>query len=190
MAPYRWWHLLHRSVLGIRHADHFYAVDYDYFDWDDEVKFYRDGHQIAVGRQPNAYPVEGGQIEFATTFYGVRRAHLVLTGGAVHALSPDPKSPEAWRKRLAERHRVVSSLIAVAAVLVLVGGLVVGSMALIETLTHTEVAEPLGWSFSSPVELTGAVATAWGVAGVLAVAERAVSMRHHWLLDADTWWMD
>lgn len=190
LKPYGWTDLVSRSLLGITHVGRSYAVDYDYFDWDGKVALYRDGERVGRAKHPVAFPVEGGRIEFAATLYGVRRAHLVLDGGSESPLSPHPRSGEAGRERLARRHPALSALLSTAAVVVLVVGLVVGVMAVLETVTHTEIArEQLDWAFTSPVSLGATAATALTVAGVLAIAERALSMRHHWLLDADTWWM-
>lgn len=147
LPPYSRLQVVNRSLLGLTHAGHTYAVDYDFFDWDDKVSLYADGRRTAVAKAPAAFPVPGGRIEFATTFYGVKRAHLVLATGAELPLSPHPKMAEAWRQRLAQRRPVLSALMARAAVVVLVVGL-----------------------------------------AVAAIVERALSMRHHWLLDADTWW--
>lgn len=189
LPPYSRFQVVNRSLLGLTHAGHTYAVDYDFFDWDDKVSLYADGRRTAVAKAPAAFPVPGGRIEFATTFYGVKRAHLVLATGAELPLSPHPKMAEAWRQRLAQRRPVLSALMARAAVVVLVVGLVVAAMSLLDTVTHgAEVAEWLGWSFDSPVELSGTGATVLTLAGIAAIVERALSMRHHWLLDADTWW--
>lgn len=190
LEPYSRRQVVNRSVLGVTHAGHAWAVDHDFFDWDERVSLYRDGARAASAKQPARFPVPGGRIEFATTFYGVKRAHLVLATGRELPLSPHPKSLEAWRQRLAERRPRLSALLAVAAVLVLVVGLVVAVSALADTLTHTEIArDRLGWSFDSPFQLSGTAASLLTAAGVLAIVERALSMRHHWLLDADTWWM-
>lgn len=188
---YRLVDILNRSVLGITHAGHTYVVDYDFFDWDGKVSLYRDKRRVARSKLPAEFAVAGGRIEFGATFYGVKRAHLVLDDGRELPLSPHPRSPEAWRQRLARRRPRLSAALAVAAVVALVVGLVVGVLAVTETITHLPgVRQLLGWSFDSPIELSGAGASAVTIAGVLAIVERALSMRHHWLLDADTWWMD
>lgn len=189
LPPYSRLQVVNRSLLGLTHVGHTYAVDYDFFDWDDKVSLYVDGRRGAVAKAPAAFEVPGGRIEFATTFYGVRRAHLVLATGAELPLSPHPKSLEAWRQRLAQRHPLLSSLMAGAAVLVLVLGLGIAATSLLDTVTHLpQVADWLSWTFESPVALSGPAATALTVASIAAITERALSMRHHWLLDADTWW--
>lgn len=189
LKPYSRLQVVNRSLLGVTHAGHAWAVDYDFFDWDDRVSLYRDGRRAASAKAPVSFEVPDGRIEFATTFYGVKRAHLVLGTGAELPLGPHPKTLEAWRQRLADRHPMLSALMAGAAVVVLVVGLVVAGMSLLDTVTHVpQVADALGWTFTSPLALSGAAATALTVAGVLAIIERALSMRHHWLLDADTWW--
>lgn len=190
LKPYTWTDVLSRSLLGITHADHTYAVDYDFFAWDGKVALYRDGHQTAKGKHPTVFPVDGGRIEFAATLYGVTRAHLVLTDGDEQPLSPHPRSGEAWRERLARRHPEVSRLLSAAAIVTLILGLVFGVMAVLQTVTHTElVSDHLDWRFTPPVTLSGTAAAVLSTAGLLAIVERALSMRHHWLLDADTWWM-
>lgn len=190
LAPYSRTQVANRTVLGLTYAGHAWAVDYDFFEWDDRVSLYRDGERTAVAKQPAAFPVPGGRIEFATTWFGVRRAHLVPAAGPEQPLSPHPKTLEAGRQRLAQRHPVMSAVLATAAVAVLLVGLVVAVCGVVDTLTHTELAgDRLGWAFDSPFDLDGEATTVLTVAGILAIVERALSMRHHWLLDADTWWM-
>lgn len=40
LAPYSRTQVANRTVLGLTHAGHAWAVDYDFFEWDDRVSLY------------------------------------------------------------------------------------------------------------------------------------------------------
>ena len=43
-------------------------------------------------------------------------------------------------------------------------------------------------TFTSPIQLPAWLNTALLVAGIIAAFERALTLRNHWLIDADTTW--
>lgn len=195
LKPVRWWQVLSRSVFRVRLADGVagereYAVAVAHFDWDDKVALYRDGRQYLVGTQPVAFPVPGGVIEVALGTFGVTRMHLVPDdGGPERVLEPVRHSAEYWRAVLDHRYPVLSRWLARLAVAVLLTGLVLLVPQLLELLSGWDLlAEQLG-GFSSPVSLPSWLNGTLGVAGMLASLERALSLRNHWLLDLDTWWI-
>ena len=194
LRPFRPWQALYRSLFYLDadttagRVDQF-AVDVDYFDWDSRVFLYRDGKQEALAGLPAAFPVPGGVIEVATSTYGLRRMHLVDSEGTARVLRPHPHSAEGWRARLARRHPRTSKAVSAASVAVLLASLLLLVPQMLEWVTHLpEVAEVVG-TVDSPVALPAWVNSALVVAGVLAAVERALNLRNHWLLDADTGWL-
>ncbi|MDO5494143.1 MAG: hypothetical protein Q4G64_00335 [bacterium] len=193
LKPLRWWQLAYRSLFSLEipaedGSTHTYTVDIDYLDWDGRL--YRDGIQHAVATLPATFPVEGGGIEVALSTFGTRRVHYVLTSGEEHQLQPHPKSAEGRRASFDRRHPLASRLIGWAAIAILILGLVVLAPQLLEVITRMDwVAENIG-TFTSPIQLNPALNTALTAASVAAGIERALMFRNHWLLDADTWWLD
>lgn len=186
LRPMRWWQLLHRTVFGIEHAAHRYVVDARLLD--DEARLYVDGVQTARSSLPVRFAVDGGRIEVAASTYGLKRMHLVTETGTTQ-LVPAPRTAERWRAELGRRSPVLSAMIASVAVIVLVIGLVVALPELLEILTRIPpVAERIG-TFTSPIELPAWLAMTITVAGVIAGIERALTLRNHWLLDFDTFWL-
>lgn len=190
LKHYKWWHSVYRSQFEIDHDDHRYTLDVDQFDWDERAFLYRDGHQHAVSVMPASFPVPGARIEAATSTYGMKRAHLVLDADdsqtQLHAV---PGSAEAWRARIAVRHPVLSRSISAASIVVLLVALAFWVPQAVEGLTHIPaVADRIGGSWTSPVTLPSWLSIALGVGGVIAALERALQLRNHWLVDADTWW--
>lgn len=195
LKPHRPWHVLHRSVFRIDLADedgveHEYSVDVDHFDSDEQVYFYRDGRQELLAVTPAAFPVPGGAIEVEVGTFGLSRMHLVPDSGeAGQVLRPVRHSAEYWRAVLGHRHPRLSRWIGRLAIVVLLVGLVFFVPQLLELVTQWDlVAERFG-TFTSPISLPAWANTALLVAGVLASLERALTLRNHWLLDMDTWWL-
>lgn len=180
LPPWRWWHPLHRSVMGVEHGGSRWHIDVDFFDWDEKVHLYRDGRQDRVQRGKARFELPtGARIEAALSTYGLRRAHLVLPDGTERQLEPAPGTAERWRADLEREHPTVSQWLGRISWAVLVVALLLQLpqlVALVSTLT--------GWfEFSSPVTLPGWLNTPLSVAGVLAGIERALRLRYHWLLD-------
>ncbi|MFV0633900.1 hypothetical protein [Demequina sp.] len=204
LKPYRWWQPLVRSLFTVDLRDHdgvssTYAVDVHLLGTDDSgdivAQLYRDGRQSAVSRVPAAFPVPGGRIEVEATMYGLKRMHVVQdepgfhwaeTPGEARMLTPHPRSAEGLRAGFGERHPLASRIISVAAVVILLVSLAVASLALVEMVTRWELVAPHVDPFVSPVDLPGWATTTLFFAGLVAAIERAITLRNHWLIDADT----
>lgn len=187
LRPMHSWQALHRTMFGIEHLQVRYVVDVSILG--DEAFLYVDGAQRAKAEMPCTFPITGGRIEAASSTYGLKRMHLVLEDGTEHQLFPAPLTAEAWRARLGERHPRLSSWLARAAVVVLLLGLAVVVPEVIERLSQLDVvAENIG-TFTSPLTLPGWLATTLTVAGAAAGLERALTLRNHWLIDVDTFWI-
>ncbi|WP_040283715.1 hypothetical protein [Tessaracoccus massiliensis] len=195
LAPFTPWHALWRSTFHTRLADdatsaeRLYTVDIDYFDWD--AHLYVDGKQAAVATLPAKFPVPGGAIDVELTTFGVKRMHFVPDDGSAESqLHPDPRSAEAMRARFSRRHPVASRVIAWTAVATLLASLALLAPQLIEQISQMGwIAERFG-TFTSPIALSAEINTALTVAGVAASIERALTLRYHWLIDADPWWLE
>lgn len=200
-----WWQLLTRTQFFLDPAEDrgrtaHYAVDVRFLAAELEggkiaegarhapVALYRDGEQLHIATPPVAFAVPGGSIEVATSMYGLTRLHHVHDDGTAHALRPHPRSLEGLRARFGRRHPRVSATIGLLAILVLLTGLVLTVPQLAEQLTSLDaVAERVG-TFTSPIQLPTWANTSLLIAGALAATERALTLRNHWLIDADTTW--
>lgn len=195
LGDFRWWHVVTRSVFYLDLSnpsgdDEALAVDVHYFDEVDRAHLYRDGHQIARARLPASFPVTGGAIEVAATTYGLSRMHYVTEGGDERVLRPHPLSLEGLRARFGRRHPRLSVAVGWVAVAVLLTGLVVAIPQVVAWISELDVVASRLGTFSSPITLPRWANTALVVGGILAALERALTLRNHWLIDADTWWMD
>lgn len=194
LRPHRLWHIPTRSVFRIEVPDehgveHAYSVDVSYFDWNDTIRFYCDGREQFVAEAPAAFPVPGGVVEVATGTFGVTRMHLVLDGGEERVLRPVRNSGEYWRAVAGHRYPRLSRWVGRVAVAILLVGLVLFVPQLLELVTQWDiVAERVG-TFTSPISLPGWLNTTLLVAGIAASLERALTLRNHWLIDLDTWWL-
>lgn len=188
LKPMRGWQAWYRTVFGIDQAGHRYVVDARLLD--EDARLYTDGSQTARSAIPATFPVEGGRIEVAASSFGLKRMHLVADDGPVTQLSPARGTAERWRAELGRRHPRLSRWLARAAVVVLLVGLAVALPALAEQITRIPpVAEEVG-TFINPLDVPGEIAIGLTVAGVLAAIERALTLRNHWLIDFDTYWID
>lgn len=170
-----------------------YTVDVDFFDFSSysgayRVNVYRNGAHHAYADLPASFPVEGGQIEAAASFAGLKRIHYVPQGASAkdgQLLTPDPQSGEGLRAALGRRAPALSRWLGRAAVAILITALLLGLPQTVEAVTAIPwAAENLG-TFESPLHLPAWANTTLVVAAALAVVERALTMRHHWLLDGD-----
>ena len=146
LKPFRPWHLLARSLfyapLETAHGEpKLYAVDVNYFDWDDKADLYLNGVHHAQAKLPAEFPVDGGSIQVATTTYGLKRMHYVDRTGQARVLTPDPASAEGLRAKLARRSPGLSRLIGLLAVIILLTLLPLSLLQLIEMLTHADFAQ-------------------------------------------------
>ncbi len=180
LRPVRGWQWLWRGVFGTEHAGTRWDVEVDYLDWDEKVLLYRDGVQERVQRGTSRFELDdGARIEVAWSLLGMRRAHLVLPDGAELLLAPAPGTAERWRADLDRDRPGLSRRLATASWAVLTLALLLQVPQLLEL-----GARVTGWyEFSSPVALPASLNTPLSVAALLAGLERALRLRHHWLLD-------
>lgn len=199
LKPYRWWEPVWRSLLTATLPDddgteHSYAVDVDFFeltwDLDTRARLYRDGVQVAVAATPAVFELHGARIEVATSLYGLTRAHVVTPHQGERAMAPHPRSGEGRRAALAARHPVLSQVIGGTAIAVLLVSLAAAIPAILELITGWDVVAERVGTYVSPVDLPSWVATSLVVAAIAAAIERALTLRNHWLLDAETGWLD
>ncbi|MEJ8281699.1 hypothetical protein [Pseudonocardia spirodelae] len=193
LKPFRWWQmlvgraLLHLDLTGPDGRPVRWSVDVRHQgDADGRVvaHLYRDGRHDASSRVPALLPAGGGEIEVRTSAAGLRRCHWTAPDGTVRPLTPDPRSAEGRRARLERRRPGLSRAIGAVSVLALVVGL---GLNLLQIAGHVSrippIAETIG-VFVSPVVLPVWLNVTLGLAAALGAAERALRMRHHWLLDA------
>lgn len=194
LKPYRWWHSLWRTlfVADLQDEDdhrHEYAVDINYLSFAWDAALYRDGRREATSELPAVFPVPGGVVEVATTFYGLKRMHLVTDDGREQQLRPHRLSSEGMRMRFGRRFPRASTAISWTAVAVLLTSLAVLFLPTVASISRIDVvAEHLG-TYTAPYTLPGWLSTTLTISGLVAALERALTLRNHWLIDADTWWM-
>lgn len=171
-----------------------YTVDVNFFDEESKIDLYQDGRHAARAGSPASFAVEGGEIEVATSLYGLKRMHFVPdaarggTGVRDRVLVPEPLSAEGRRARLAARAPGVSRAIGIVAVVILLVTLPIGLMQIAEFVTSTDLVGQFLGPFTSPVSLPAWANTAIMALGVLAATERALMLRSHWLVDMETNW--
>lgn len=177
---------LWRGQFETEVAGHTYAVDVDYFDIGEKSRLYRDGVQVAVGGNPATFELDqtdGTRIETRMSLYGMSRAHVISPAGE-EQMQPASGTMEAWRANLHRNHRALSLAIGAVSFLVLVLALVIEVPQLLEAWSQsTWWASMTGWRPSAPVTLSPAANFALTVAGVAAGLERALRLKHNWLLD-------
>jgi hypothetical protein len=195
LKPFRWWQPFDRALFtlsldGAAGGPVVYTVDVRSGqrllseDGKGKADLYLDGVHHAESKLPAAFPVEGGTIEVAATDFGLRRCHYVTAEGAERQLVPDRASAEGRRARLGREHPTLSRWIGFFSVFLLVTSLVLLVPQIIEVITLVPpVAERFG-TFVSPVQLPIWASSALALAAVLASTERALRLRHHWLLDS------
>lgn len=194
LRPMRPWHALGRSVFHIELPDddgvpHTFSVSVPFFDLDGTVHLFRDGRRHAMAEAPAILPVPGGVIEVRTSTFGLARMHFVPDDGSEEQLLPDRASAEGLRARFGHRFPRASRVVAGLAVAVLLVGLAVGLPQILEQLTQIEwIAQNVG-TFTSPVSLPAWANTTLFVAGLAAGIERGLTLRNHWLIDMDTWFL-
>jgi hypothetical protein len=192
LTRFRWWQLLSRSLFYLRltTADGDpaeYAVDVGH--WGDattgevHAALYLNGRHHAESRTPAVFPVPGGSIEVRASAFGLKRCHFVSADGRQRQLTPDPASAEGMRANFDREHPAASRWIGQVTLVILVLGLALLVPQLIGYLSLIPpIADNFG-TFTSPVELsTWANIVVTLITGA-ASTERALRLRHHWLLD-------
>lgn len=206
LREYRIRDLFSRSLFFLRLADrtgdaHVYAVDIRHFvdelsgseegadaPKESPAALYRDGIQIHRADLPAAFPVPGGAVEVAVSMYGMKRIHYVSDDGGERVLQPHRRSHEGQRAAFGRRFPRASAVIGGIAIVVLLVSLALTIPQGLELLTRIDlVAERIG-TFTSPIHLPDWLNITVMAAGVLAAAERALTLRSHWLIDFDTTW--
>ncbi|EZH64615.1 hypothetical protein DH09_18980 [Bacillaceae bacterium JMAK1] len=195
LKPYRFWHILTRSVFylklkGEQDEKLIYAINYSYWADDYEVDLYRDGKHVASSKLPATFPVYDGVIEMAIGSYGFSRAHYVPNHGESYPLLPDRQSVRGLRLRFHKRFKKISTVIGIIAALTLLASVFLSLPQLIEYLSEIPwIKENIG-TFVSPVSLPGWANVTLITAGILAATERALMLRSHWLIDMETSYWD
>jgi hypothetical protein len=107
----------------------------------------------------------------------------VLPDGSERQLEPDPRSAEGLRARLDRSHPALSRAIGMVSLAVLIAGLAILIPQLLATLSQIPpVADTVG-SFSSPIRLATVPNIVVTLVTAAASSERALRLRHNWLLD-------
>lgn len=191
LRRFRWWQLFSRTLFHARFIEedgrlHDWAVDVALWgDSNGEVRaqLYRDGSNVATSKLPAAFSVPGGVIEVVASGYGLKRCHFVGDDGTEAQLTPDRSSAEGRRARLQHDHPATSRAIGAVSFIVLSVALVLGVPQIIDQITHIPwVAENVG-VFTSPIHLPAWMNVSLVVATLVASTERALRLRHNWLLD-------
>jgi hypothetical protein len=185
LPPFRPSLSLERTRFAVQLPDASTAtVDVDHMSG--RASLYRDDRHVRTADMPVRFPVGPDGIEVAASRSGMQRIHLVSANGSERRLDPAPGTPEHWRAQLSRQHPGVGRALAVGAVLVLVVDLILLAPQLLEMVTHLPVWADRFAPFVSPISLPTPVNTALTVAAALAGIERALTFRHHRLLDAET----
>lgn len=160
------------------------TVDVDHMSF--RASLYVDDRHVRSADMPVRFPLGSQRIEVAASRYGMQRIHLISADGSERRLDPAPGTPEHWRAQLSRRYPRVGRALAAGAVIVLTVNLILLAPQLLEVVTHLPLWADRFSPFVSPVNLPAQVNTALTVAAALAGIERALTFRHHRLLDAET----
>jgi hypothetical protein len=189
---FRWWQRFGRALFTVRvpsegGRDTEYAVDVRY--WSNHgtgrvtAHLYRDGTHHARSRVPAAFPVRGGHIEVALSPFGLRRCHYVTADGTEQPLVPDPRSAQGRRARLDRERPALSRVIGAVSVVLLVTGIGLNLLQAVGPISRIPPIAELVGTFTSPVQLPVWLNLTLGLGAVLGSTERALRLRHSWLLD-------
>ncbi|WP_244209014.1 hypothetical protein [Streptomyces pactum] len=144
---------------------------------------YVDGRQHARSGLPAAFPVPGGVVEVRMSAFGLKRCHYVTADGAEYQLVPDGDSAEGRRAHFDRRHPALSRGVGFLSSIVLVVAVFLLVVQLAEQLTRADGVSPYVGAFSSPVDLSAWGNSVVGLITLTASTERALRLRHSWLLD-------
>lgn len=185
LPPFRRSLSLQRTRFAIDLSDASTAtVDVDHASG--RASLYRNDRHVRTGDMPIRFPLGSDGIEVAASRYGMRRIHLIGADGSRRRLDPAPGTPEHWRARLSRRRPGVGRALAVGAVLVLTVNLILLAPQVLELVTRLPLWAEHFTPFDSPVGLSAWANTALTLTAALAGIERALTFRHHRLLDAET----
>lgn len=177
--------LMHRTRFAIE-LDDASTVTVDIDHASGRASLFRNDLHVHTSDMPARFRVSGGSIDVVAGKYGMQRIHLVRPDGSETRLEPSPGTPEHWRARLAQRHPRVGRALAVAAAIVLAIDLILLAPQFLEQVTHLPAWTDHFASFTSPVDLPAELNIALAITAALAGVERALTFRHHRLLDIET----
>ena len=160
------------------------TVDVDHTEG--RASLYRDGRHVQTSDMPVRFPLGPDGIEVAANRFSMERIHLVSADGSERRLDPAPGTPEHWRAQLSRRHPGIGRALAASAVIALTIDLILLAPQLLELVTHLSLWTDHFAPFVSPIDLPAWANTVLAVTAALAGIERALTFRHHWLLDAET----
>lgn len=189
LKPLRWWEMMTRSVFYLEVYNSKYAVEVYYFRFEDNIMVYKNGRQVALGTESMKYQVAetGGEVEIALSDYGVKRMHYTReVRGEEQMLVPDKQSAEGMRYRFGQRFPRVSKWIGWIAVAVLLISVILWIPQIIDLMSNWDILEDYIGGYESLINLPGWLNTTLVVLSVLAVVERTLSVKYHWLIDMDT----
>lgn len=174
---------LWRSTFGLDHGGRRYDIAVDFLDLDERVRLYVDGRHAATQTSPASFAVEDARIDVTFSLYGLSRAHLVAAGRE-RRLEPGAGTLERWRQQVHHRHPIASRVASGVSWTVLVVALLVGVTEGLD-LVLPWLADVTGWALpeQSPVRFPEWMTAPAAVLGPIAAIDRALMMRHHWLLD-------
>lgn len=176
---------LQRTRFAIELSDESTAtVDVDHLSG--RASLYRDNRHVQTSDMPVRFPLGTETIEVAASRYGMQRIHLIRADGSSQRLDPAQGTPEHWRAQLSRRRPRAGRALATGAVVVLVINLVLLAPQLLELITHLPIWADRFAPFVSPIDLPVWANTALTLTAGLAGVERALTLRHHRLLDAET----
>ncbi|MBY4130140.1 hypothetical protein HQO83_17230 [Rhodococcus fascians] len=150
------------------------------------ASLYLDGRHERTSRMPVRFAVGSDCIEVVAGRYGMRKIHWIGADGSQRRLEPVQGTPEFWRARLARRHPRISRALSLCAVIVLTVNLVLLAPQALELITELPLWSDRYAPLHSPLDLPAWTNSALTVTAGLAAIERALTFRHHRLLDVDT----
>lgn len=166
------------------HAASTATVDVDHLSG--RASLYRDDQHVQTSDMPVRFPLGSDRIEVAASRYGMQRIHLIRADGSQRRLDPAPGTPEHWRAQLSRRHPRIGRALAVSAVIVLTINLILLAPQLLELVTHLPLWADRFAPFASPINFPAGANMALTLTAGLAGIERALTFRHHRLLDVET----
>jgi hypothetical protein len=185
LPPFRPSPSLQRTRFAIRLPDPSTAtVDVDHLSG--RASLYWDDRHVQTSDMPVRFSLGPDRIEVAASRYGMRRIHLISADGSQRRLEPAPGTPEHWRAQLSRRHPGVGRTLAACAVIVLMTNLLLLAPQLLDLVTHQPLWADRFPQFLSPIDLPAWANTVLTITVGLAGIERALTFRHHRLLDAET----
>lgn len=190
LKRFRWWQNFSRSLFHLpleagdgRRALYAVEVKEDSSDGVKKAHLYLDGRHHAQSKLPAVLPVPGGTIEVRASTFGLKRCHYVTADGTERQLVPDPRSAEGKRAHLDHAHPALSRWLGAVSVVVLLVSLALLILQLLEQVTQGDGLGQYTGVFTSPVSLPAWANTLVGAGAAVASTERALRLRHHWLLD-------